>query len=468
MTLRDSLLYVFLFPLSSICFSQNVVFDKVFPISGVSISRAISVTTEGSFLICGVFNSGSNYDMIVIKADTNGDTIWTKLIGGNERDGGQDILQTIDKNIAVLGTIESLPGKLITSLSLLNDDGDLLWGKEYPQVSTAMIQTHDSGFALLGTADSNFHLIRTNSSGDTLWVKNYGSDNILNAMTNDEGFSLVEASNGDILLAGYAINWADKYAFVIRLNQYGDTIWAKLFSVELDPYLHMSITGSDAAGYAVAGSSNDPPAMKSQVLVFKIDSLGNLIWHRSYGGSEWDKGNSIIRLGNNGYAVTGVYENEQTNLNDVYILRYNGDGDTLWTRRIGGNVNYVGYDIAISDCSFFVLGNKNDGTLSSEMCLIKLTGACDTLTSLPENRQDFGVTINPNPANESVLISVSQDNYPGVIKIYDIHGKTLLMQHISEPKTELNLTKMLSGIYTYKYTTTISDNALSGKIVIEK
>ena len=76
--------------------------------------------------------SGGNWDVWLIKTNADGDTLWTKTIGGSGNDAGYSVQQTIDEGYILTGYTYSLvAGDFDMWLTKTDDSGDVLWTKTF-------------------------------------------------------------------------------------------------------------------------------------------------------------------------------------------------------------------------------------------------------------------------------------------------------------------------------------------------
>ena len=98
--------------------------------------------------------------------------------------------------------------------------------------------------------------------------------------------------------------------------------------------------------------------------VVKLDSAGTLQWERSYGGSENDRGVSIVQTPDGGYIVGGITWSNDGDVTghhgdwDIWVLRLDSSGDLLWQRSLGGPIREMGGHVALApDGGFYVAGS---------------------------------------------------------------------------------------------------------------
>ena len=141
-------------------------------------SFSVAQCRDSGYIIAGLKAQG-NTDMYIIRTNAQGTELWNRTYGGALNDGSYSIMQTYDSGFAVCGYTAST-GAGLKDMQLLKYDanGNLLWQKTYggalDETAYALIQTADSGFVLTGTTksysgngNSDIYLLKTTSTGDT-------------------------------------------------------------------------------------------------------------------------------------------------------------------------------------------------------------------------------------------------------------------------------------------------------------
>jgi hypothetical protein len=148
-------------------------------VSGVGLS--VQETSDGGYIITGhksLWVWEEIGDLWLIKTDSLGNTLWTRVYGADGPDCGCCVRQTSDGGYIISGYSESLQ-----SLWLLKTDeaGDTVW----TQSSSGWVlgrgycvqQTSDEGYILTGSiapfydGKNHLFLLKTDSTGDTLWSR---------------------------------------------------------------------------------------------------------------------------------------------------------------------------------------------------------------------------------------------------------------------------------------------------------
>lgn len=203
-----------------------------------------------------------------------------------------------------------------------------------------VLQTDDGGYLI---AAHYLYLIKTDQYGDTLWTKGL-SDGLGQSFfslkkTNDNCFIACGSSYGFGL---YGYNY-----WLAKFNANGDTIWQKGYGGYGDEDALDVIQTSDN-GYALVGAST---SFNDAMYFVKTDSYGDTLWTKVYKNSDYFIGSALLQLDDSGYIILGHASQ------DIHLIRTNQFGDTLWTKIIGGSGLDEGYSIQkTNDNGFIIFG----------------------------------------------------------------------------------------------------------------
>jgi len=307
--------------------------------------NSVQQTTDGGYIIAGgtaSYGAGSD-DVYLIKTDSLGDTLWTKTYGGSESDGGNSVQQTTDGGYIVAGTI------------------------------------YDEG-----SYSDDVYLIKTNSSGDTLWTRTYGGTDY------DEGYSVQQTTDGGYIVAGetssYGAGFEDVY--LIKTNSSGDTLWTRTYGT--DGGQCRSVQQTTDGGYIVAGTIYDEGSYSADVYLIKTNSSGDTLWTRTYGGTGYDEGRSVQQTSDGGYIVSGYTESYGAGEYDVYLLKTDSLGDTLWTRTYGGDSLAYGNSVQQTTDGGYIVAGATTAGVGDNAYLVKTDSLGDTLWTRTYGGTDDG------------------------------------------------------------------------------
>jgi len=342
---------------------------KTFGVTEYDCAYSICKTFDGGYIVAGetyLFEAG-NLDFLVIKLNSSGDTVWAKTFGGTGDDRAYSICKTFDGGYIVGGYTESFgAGNLDFLVIKLNSSGDIEWAKTFGGTSEdyaySICQTSDSGYIVAGNTESfgagavDFLVIKLNSSGDIVWAKTFGGIDL------DYGYSICQTSDGGYIVAGNTLSFVAHYGdfLVIKLNSFGDIEWAKTFGGTGDDGAH-SICQTSDSGYIVAGETWSFGAGSYDLLVIKLNSSGDTVWAKTFGDTKWDWASSICQTSDGGYIVAGETESFGAGRSDFLVIKLNSYGDMQWARRFG----CTGWDKAYSISQTFDGGYIVAGETSS-------------------------------------------------------------------------------------------------------
>ncbi len=177
----------------------------------------------------------------------------------------------------------------------------------------------------------------------------YGMDTV-----NEDGHSLRQTPDGGFIIAGYAGSpFQDVY--VVKTDAQGDTMWTRCHGGTEDDYGEGICLAHDS-GYLVVGFTRSYGVGSSDIYLIKIDSNGERIWHRTYGGTSVDFGHCIQQTSDGGYILVGGYGVGGGNLG-TYLVKLEAQGDTIWTRLSNINpMDWARYVCQTFDGGYIVTG----------------------------------------------------------------------------------------------------------------
>lgn len=193
---------------------------------------------------------------------------------------------------------------------------------------------------------------------------------------------------------------------VFSFSAYTQAYWTRTYGGG-DEEAGMSLVETPDSGYLVVGITGSYGNGASDAYILKTDSVGQFVWHKTYGGANVDVAQKVLKVSGGGYFVAG-YSNSYTLDYDFWIIRLDENGDSLWTKKIGGDDWDRAYS-AVSDDngSYFVVGETYSGNnLFSDGLIVKIDDFGDTLWT-----RTFRL-----PGNESFrdVVKISDTRYAAV------------------------------------------------------
>jgi len=347
-------------------------------------SESIEQTTDGGYIIAGFTSSfgAGRGDVYLIKTDQNGKKQWEKTFGGEREEYARSVRQTSDKGYIVAGGTKSFgAGEFDIYLIKTDQNGKKQWEKTFggEDSETAGIiqktpQNEDfiiPGLTIpLGLRRGDIYLIKIDQNGNLIWEKTFGGGRIHRA--NEVSLIVKE----DHLIIGSGIIHLEKTRsdyYLIKTDQNGNLIWEKTFGGEKEEILE-DIKETKDGNFVLGGTSILP---ERGVYLVKTDQNGNLIWEKIFRGTdpenEYDAESLDITKDDN-YVVGGVTWNRRTfSGSQTYLIKVNSNGNLIWEKTFGGEEENFALSIKqTSDLGYIVAGFIRFETGEEDISLVKL------------------------------------------------------------------------------------------------
>lgn len=394
--------------------------SKTFGVGNRDSASSVIQTSDGGYIMVGSIGHGySPRTALLVKTDLSGNLEWNQTY--DFLTSACTVVQTPEGGYAIAGNGNN-------GLMLVKTDtkGNIQWTQTYQVFyqgnnagnALSMVQTKDGGFAiagactvfLYGDSPNNAFLIVTNANGAVQWNKTYGGVGI------DYARAVVQTSDGGYALAGSTSSYGagDFDYWLVKTDSQGNAVRNQTYgagpATEGPTSLMINYPGDDEAyslvqtfdgGYALAGTTFSFGAGSSDAWIVKTDSLGNMKWNKTYGGTGNEAASCIIRTSDGGYAFAGSaphYAGTVTGFGDAWLVKIDSNGNMQWNQTFGGtgpsgpDTNVANSLIETSDGNFALAGSKNPGSTShgGYYYLVKTTSVLPTPTPSP--------TLSPSPS----------------------------------------------------------------------
>lgn len=331
--------------------TPTVQFVKTFGGSKNDVAHSVVATQNGGYAVLGYSQSNDGdvksannkgFDFWLLKFSSDDVLEWEKTFGGAKDDRGYSIINTKDN------------GFLLTGFSKSND-GDL---------------TNNEGF-------EDVWVLKIDASGTIQWSKTFGflgTDKGFTAIqTSDNGFLIggvldVTASNGQGNSKSVRRHAGGDY-WVLKLSKSGAKEWSKYYGGTFTDTLY-GIQETNTNEFILVGSSDSKDVDINNnkgtydFWVIKISSVGNLIWEKSYGGSEIDEARAIIKANDGNFVIIGDTRSSDKDITknnggaDCWMLKINTKGTIMWQQNFGGSSFDVARSIKKSTDGFLIAGSS--------------------------------------------------------------------------------------------------------------
>ena len=251
---------------------------------------------------------------------------------------------------------------------------DMEWNKTFGgsagEWAYSVQQTTDGGYIIVGITNSygagynDVWLIKTDSGGNEQWSKTFGGYGV------DGAYSVQQTTDGGYIIAGVTNSSGRGYydTWLIKTDSSGDEQWNKTFGGSGADSAN-SVQQTTDGGYIITGETQSSGArFGNDVWLIKTSSGGDEQWNKTFGGSLWDKANSVQQTTDGGYIIAGHYDSADY---EAWLIKTNSSGDEQWNKTFGG----FGWDWAYSvqqtiDGGYIIAGHSS-GTVGYDAWLIK-------------------------------------------------------------------------------------------------
>jgi len=125
-------------------------------------------------------------------------------------------------------------------------------------------------------------------------------------------------------------------------------------------------------GYIITGQTKSFGDINGDVYLIKTNEYGDTLWTKKYGGAQFDRGTAIRQTIDGGFIIAGSTESFGAGQLDAYLIRINSVGDTLWTKTFGGTLQDEAYDVIETSDGYALVGySMSYATVFSSVYLIK-------------------------------------------------------------------------------------------------
>ncbi len=456
-----NILFTFLFlGLIVMAQSQQITFLKTYNIGDDAYGRCVRQLSDGSYIVSGYVyhdNPGQS-DALLLKADIYGDTTWTRQYGGNGQYDDQEA-----NSVQVFGNgfiFTGVDWETSSSFGLYNVKTDIFGIPAWEHTHRYSLDMNGADIALTtdgGFATAGFHgfygyyshiwLSRFNSSGDTLWTRNF---NYFTSMAVHSLKACNTIHGSGFIIAGTIEENNQDDAYLIKTDNNGDTLWTACYGGTGDENAYCVEQTTDG-GYILLGTQLSGTGYYD-IYCVKTTATGTVQWEKNYGLSNKDeRGRYIVQTSDNNYVIAGYQYTSSSNKDDILLIKINNLGDTIWTRVIGTSADDRAYCLAeTSEGGFIITGNTVVGG-NNVVLLIKTDSNGHYFTAGTTENENINtkVSIFPNPISIGSTLSV-QISFPvhsTKVRIFDVFGRQVKSVLSSSDNILINTNTLIKGVY---------------------
>ncbi len=304
--------------------NAETVWTKSFEFAGEDKGLKLAATNDGNYLILGETYEPGNFaslDIVLIKCDVDGNILWSKTYGSDDRDIPASLLVMPNDDIVVGGTTLG-NGEEEEDLLLLylNSNGDLTGEKVMDNGAVDFLKSislaNDGGLLVTATANYGGVLIKLNADGSTAWNK-YLADSA-------SPCSAIETPSNEIYIIGTHVFPEAGATFLAKIDNTGTIAWSQEY---------WSITGcselqrtQDGSLFSLTSTPTFGGAIGMGLTKFRND--GSIVWTQNYdvaAGFIYSYGSSLKPCPDNGWLLVGSIPDDIW-FNSNYVLKTDPEG----------------------------------------------------------------------------------------------------------------------------------------------
>lgn len=307
---------VFLLSVSAVYADPNVIWNYNYGGAATDRVECVRPAENGGWIAAGIYNEGASNtygDVMVYKLDDAGNPEWNREYGWPENDCAYSITELSHGGFVLAGTADQgmfgLDGDIL--VMKVDDQGDTVWTRKFDYGEL------DVGYEVLADADENiyigggidgdiigFHgeafLLRLTPDGDQVWMQTY------EFATQACAYAMDFAHNGGFILAGAEAE--DNYGgygeiLLLKTDDDGNLEWSR----NLGAGRARNIKKTSDGGYVISGSSIKYYTTDRSHCLIKTDSEGNIEWTKSVCGLYYGEGAEVVETDDGGFLSAGYH-----------------------------------------------------------------------------------------------------------------------------------------------------------------
>ena len=299
---------------------------------------------DGGLVIAG-FTSATPFaykDVFILKTSAGGDSLWSRTYSPGMNDIARAIRRTTDGGYIIAGMTEVNPQTFDPFLIKTDSMGVLQWQRQYDfgfgddDRGHGVWQTTDGGYIVVGQTwlvhglfgNYDMYVIKTDAGGNVQWTRIFYREE----EGGDVALAVQQLADGGYIIGGFtqSSEWA---SYVVRTDSSGDSLWTRIYPGAWQSECY-DIQAAPGGGFVLTGTESSFDT-DTDLLLMKLDAQGGMVWKKIHGTVDADQGESFEQLEDGGYIVAGMSANGTSGY-DVYVVRTDSSGDTVWTRTVGG------------------------------------------------------------------------------------------------------------------------------------
>lgn len=390
---------------------------------------------SGNVFIVGRSDNGANDDYYLQKYSSAGVLAWEVVYDFVDDDRPAAMTLSPSGQLVVTGQSDQDPNALrnwdICTVAF-SSTGLVSWSQRFngaannDEAATSIITNPAGDIYVTGSTDADPGITVNNdvitlaysSSGTSLWSGIFSGI----ALRDDIGSGIAVNLSGNCMVAGSVQNAQSQFdALLLAYNNSGSQLFNDIFSAQGDNSDNVREIAVNSQGETYIAGYSTGKLDDRNFLVMKLLANGDTAWVRTINGTapeSSDEANDLILDAAGNVIVAGWLVNSGTS-SDVFVVKYNPLGDTLWTYRYNNAANESDkvYDVELDANGDIYLTGRTDinPTIQSndEILTIKLSsaGVLQWLTLYSGvTGNDRGIQLQKDPSGNGVYVTGRSGN----------------------------------------------------------
>lgn len=175
---------------------------------------------------------------------------------------------------------------------------------------------------------TNAIVAKIDSIGEPEWIKTFGGELF------ESAFNAKETSDGGYFFAGYTNSFGNGLYdyWLVKLDENGQKIWEKTYgTVKANVGLYGDVTSDE--GYVLTGYTIPDGKTDKDVWLLKTNSNGDSLWSVTFDDSMNQSANYLQETNDGGFVLVGETRGQNTNI-DILIIKTDANGNMVWTNTL--------------------------------------------------------------------------------------------------------------------------------------
>ncbi|MBN8704097.1 MAG: T9SS type A sorting domain-containing protein [Bacteroidetes bacterium] len=293
-----------------------------------------------------------------------------------------------------------------------------------------VVQTFDKGYAIIGITSSfggvtDAYLIKTDSVGTMQWQKNIGGFNV------DVGNEIIQTPDSGFAFVGHTSSIGNgAYDFyLVKTDKNGNTQWSRAYGGSSWDFGY-SLAATSDGGYALVGKTYSFGNGNADIYFVKTDANGDTLFTKFFGKGNEEQANSVVATSDGGYFISGFSKSFSGSTSQFYYLKLDANGNDLWKKNWGGSgENIISQALQTPDGGYAMIGTYSNPLTNGKKgsMLIKLNASGDTLWTRSEvkvNETFTGNSVCLNAKGGYTWVGIADfDPYFGIdVNLHEVDG----------------------------------------------